>query len=171
MILKRNTMLTIFLLCISLSACGYRFAGSGSFPAGIKSVCIPILKNHTSEAGIENTITNDLIYEITRHDIAVLSSKDEADSILSGVIKSMTIETIAHIDPQTSSERRVTVRVHLKLTLRSGQVVWSIKNFSDYEEYDVATDKLETEQNRLDAISDLSKRLAEKIYARITEDF
>jgi len=164
-------MLTIFLLCISLSACGYRFAGSGSFPAGIKSVCIPILKNHTSEAGIENTITNDLIYEITRHDIAVLSSKDEADSILSGVIKSMTIETIAHIDPQTSSERRVTVRVHLKLTLRSGQVVWSIKNFSDYEEYDVATDKLETEQNRLDAISDLSKRLAEKIYARITEDF
>ena len=164
-------MLTIFLLCISLSACGYRFAGSGSFPAGIKSVCIPILKNHTSEAGIENTITNDLIYEITRHDIAVLSSKDEADSILSGVIKSMTIETIAHIDPQTSSERRVTVTVSLKLTLRSGQVVWSIKDFSDYEEYDVAIDKLETEQSRLDAISDLSKRLAEKIYARITENF
>ena len=164
-------MLTIFLLCISLSACGYRFAGSGSFPAGIKSVCIPILKNHTSEAGIENTITNDLIYEITRHDIAVLSSKDEADSILSGVIKSMTIETITHIDPQTSSERRVTVTVNLKLTSHSGKVVRSINGLSDYEEYDVVTGKLETEQNRLDAISNLSKRLAERVYARITEDF
>jgi len=154
-----------------LTACGYRFAGSASFPAGIKSVCIPILKNHTSEAGIENTITNDLIYEITRHDITVLPSKDEADSILSGVIKSMTVETITHKDSQTSSERRVRVTVNLKLTSHSGKAVWSIKGLSDYEEYDVGTDKLETEQNRLDAISNLSKRLAEKVYARITEDF
>jgi len=171
LILKRNTIVPIFLLCISLSSCGYRFAGSGSFPAGIKSVCIPILKNLTSEAGIENTITNDLIYEVTRRDIAVLSNKDEADSILSGVIKSMTIETISRIDPQTSSERRVTVTVNLKLTSHSGKIVRSIKGLSDYEEYDVVTDKLETEQNRRDAISNLSKRLAEKVYARITEDF
>ena len=171
LILKRNNIWTIFLLCISLSACGYRFAGSGSFPAGIKSVCIPILKNHTSEAGIENTITNDLIYEVTRHDITVLSSKDKADGILSGVIRSMTIEAITHKDPQTSSERRVTVTVNLKLTSRSGKVVWSTKGLSDYEEYDVMQNKLETEQNRRDAISTLSKRLAERVYNRLTDDF
>ena len=171
MILKRNNIWTIFLLCISLSACGYRFAGSGSFPAGIKSVCIPILKNRTSEAGIENTITNDLIYEVTRHDITVLSSKDKADSILSGVIKSMTIETIAHKDPQTSSERRVTVTVDLKLTGPSGRVIWSAKGASANEAYKVMSDKLATEQNRRNAISALSKRLVERLYARITDDF
>jgi hypothetical protein len=49
-----------------LSSCGYRFVGSGSFPAGIKSVSIPILENRTSETGMENIITNDLIYEVTR---------------------------------------------------------------------------------------------------------
>ena len=171
MILRRIVVLLIFYLSLSFVACGYRFAGSGSFPAGIKSVNIPILKNNTSEVGIENTITNDLISEVTRHDITVLSKKEEAESILSGVIKSATIETIAYKDPQTSSERRVTVTVDLKLTLPSGEIVWFRKGISDYEEYDVVEDKLETEQNRRDAISDLSERLAEKIYASITENF
>lgn len=164
-------MVAIFLFCLSLLGCGYKFAGSGSFPVGIQSVCIPILKNNSSEAGVENTITNDLIYEITSHDIAILPSKSEADGVLSGVITSITIETIARQDTQTSSERRVTVTVHLTLTSRDGAIVRSVKGLSDHEEYDVATDKTETEQNKLDAISVLSKRLAEKVYNRITEDF
>jgi len=59
----------------------------------------------------------------------------------------------------------------LKLTLLNGSVVWSVKGLSDHEEYDVETGKIETEQNRSDAIAVLSKRLAKKVYAHITEVF
>ena len=171
LILKRNSIWLILILCISLSACGYKFAGSGSFPGGIKSVCVPVLKNRTSEAGIENTITNDLIYELNRHDITVLSSKDKADAFLSGTVWSVIIETIAYRDPTRASERRVTVTVNLKLTSHSGKVVWSRMGLSDNEAYDVMPGKLETEDNKREAISVLSKRLVETIYSSITADF
>jgi outer membrane lipopolysaccharide assembly protein LptE/RlpB len=169
--LKRNDIWIIFLFSMFLSSCGYRFVGSGSFPAGIKSVSIPILENRTSETGMENIITNDLIYEVTRDKKVALTSRSEADALLSGVIKSMSIETISRRGTHSPLERRVTVTVDLKLTVPDGRVIWSASGVSANEAYDVMSDKLATEQNRRNAISVLSKRLAEKVYNRITGDF
>jgi len=169
--LKRNNIWIIFLLSVFFTSCGYRFVGSGSFPAGIKSVCIPILENRTSETGVQNILTNDLIYEVTRDKKVALTSRDKADALLSGVIKSMSIETISRKGTHSSLERRVRVAVDLKLTGPDGRVIWSARGVSANEAYDVMPDKLATEQNRRDAISVLSKRLAEKIYNRITGDF
>ena len=168
---KRNNIWIVFALLMFSSACGYRFAGSGSFPAGIKSVRISILENRTSETGMENIITNDLIYEVTRDKKVALTSMDKADALLSGVIKSMSIETISRRGTHSSLERRVTVTVDLKLTGPNGRVIWSARGVSANEAYDVMSDKPATEQNRRDAISVLSKRLAEKVYNRITADF
>ena len=152
-----------------LSACGYRFAGGGTLPSGIKSVCVTILENRTSEIGVENTFTNDLIYEFTRN--GKFASIDKADALLSGVVKSMSIETISHSGAHTSIERRVTITLDLKLTDKGGRIIWSAKGVSGNEAYDVAPDKLSTEQNRRSAISTLSERLAEKVYNSLTEDF
>jgi hypothetical protein len=137
-----------------LSACGYRFAGGGTFPSGINSVCVTILENRTSEIGVENTFTNDLIYEFTRN--GKIASIDKADALLSGVVKSMSIETISRSGSHTSND---------------GRIIWSAKGVSGNEAYDVASDKLSTEQNRRSAISTLSERLAEKVYNRLTDDF
>ncbi|MDO9565144.1 MAG: LptE family protein [Candidatus Desulfaltia sp.] len=158
------------ILCflVFLSACGYRFAGGGTLPSGINSVSVKILENRTSEIGIENTFTNDLIYEFTRK--GKIASIDKADAFLSGVIQSMSIETISHSGVHTSLERRVTFTLDLKLTDNNGRIVWS-KAVSGDEAYDVVSAKLSTEQNRHDAISTLSKRLAEKVYNSLTEDF
>lgn len=151
-----------------LSACGYKFAGGGTLPSGINSVCVTILENRTSEIGVENTFTNDLIYEFTRN--GKFASIDKADALLSGVVKSMSIETISHSGAQTSLERRVKFTLDLKLTDQNGRILWS-KGISDNEAYDVVSDKLSTEQNRHNAISTLSTRLAEKVYNSLTADF
>ena len=152
--LKRNNIWIIFLLLMFFSACGYRFTGGGSFPAGIRSVCVSILENRTSETGAENIFTNDLIYEITRGNKAVLTSKDKAGALLSGVIKSMSIETISRKGTHSSLslERRVTVTVDLKLTDPDDNIIWSAKDVSAKEAYDVMPNKMATEQNRRDAI-------------------
>lgn len=166
----KNIWTVFFVLCLlSLSACGYKFAGGGSLPQGIKTVYIAMLENRTPETGAENIFTNDLIYEFTKNN--AVASKDQADAYLSGIIKTMSIETISHRGTQTSLERRVKIALDLKLTDTDGKVIWIAKDISENEEYDVMSDKLETEQKRRDAISDLSKRLAEKIYNRLTEDF
>ncbi len=153
-----------------LSACGYRFAGGGTLPSGIKSVCVTILENRTSEIGVENTFTNDLIYEFTKN--GKIARIDKADALLSGVIRSMSIETISRSKAHTSRERRVTFTLDLKLTDNEGRIIWSAKGVSGNEAYDVVSDnKLSTEQNRRSAISTLSIRLAEKVYNSLTEDF
>ena len=171
MFLKKSNIWIIFLFLMTVSACGYKFAGGGSSPAGIKSICVVTLENRTSETGAENIFTNDLIYEVTRGNKIFLTNKDKAEALLSGVIKSMDLKTISHKGTHSSLERRVTIKVDIELTNTNGKVIWSAYNVSANEAYDVMPDKLATEQKRRNAISALSKRLAKKIYARITDDF
>lgn len=171
MILKEKNIWIVFLCLLSLffSACGYRFTGGGNLPQGIKTVYIAMLENRTSETGAENIFTNDLIYEFTKNN--EVASKDQADAYLSGIIKSMSIETISHRGTYTSLERRVKIALDLKLTDTDGKVIWIAKDISENEEYDVMSDKLATEKKRRDAILALSKRLAEKVHNRLTEGF
>ncbi len=171
MILKEKNIWIVFLCLLSLffSACGYRFTGGGNLPQGIQTVYITMLENRTSETGAENIFTNDLIYEFTKNN--EVASKDQADAYLSGIIKSMSIETISHRGTYTSLERRVKIALDLKLTDTDGKVIWIAKDISENEEYDVMSDKLATEQKRRDAILALSKRLAEKVHNRLTEGF
>ena len=120
---------------------------------------------------MENVFTNDIVYEFTRNRKGALADMDKADAILLGVIESMSIETISRKGISTSIERRVTVVISLKLKDREGKVIWSAESISAKEAYDVASDKIATEKNRRDAISALSKRVAEKIYNSLTDNF
>lgn len=169
--IKRKALWIILVLWVVFSACGYRFAGSGSFPAGTKTISISIFENRTAETGLENIVTNDLIYEVTRSRGAALIRKDKAEANLSGVIVSTQTGSISRSSVDTSLERRVMVTLNLKLTNTSGIIIWSAKGVAESEAYVVEGDKQGTEQNRQDAISKASKRLAEKIYNRLTEDF
>lgn len=171
MSLKRYSIWIVFFFILLSSACGYRLTGGGDFPAGVKSVFISVYKNRTSETGIENTFTNDLINEVTRRQKVAISDKGKADSLFFGVIRGMSIETISRKDTSSSIERRVTIAVDCKLTDPKGRVIWSTRGISDNEAYDVASDKQVTEKNRREAIFVLSERLAEKIYNRLTDDF
>ena len=66
----------LILLGSFLSACGYRFAGGGSLPSGITSISVEMFENRTGETGVENIITNDLIYEFTRHEQVVVTGSE-----------------------------------------------------------------------------------------------
>ena len=140
-------------------------------PEGIKSLSIKMLENRTSETGAENIFTNDLIYEISSFGKVSLTKEDSADGILTGVIKSMRIDAISHRDSYSSLERRVIITLSLKLTDPTGRVIWSAKELSANEDYIVSSDKQATERNRREAVKTLSKRLAEKVYNRLTDDF
>ncbi len=169
--ITRKALWIILVVWVVFSACGYRFAGSGSLPAGIKTMSITIFENRTVETGLENVVTNDLIYEVTRSRGVALVRKDKAEANLSGVIVSTQTGSISRSSVETSTERRVTVTLNLKLTNTSGIIIWSANGVAESEAYVVENDKQGTEQNRRDAISKASKKLAENIYNRLTEDF
>jgi len=170
---KREIVFFILFLLILVSSCSYRFAGSGDFPEGTQSIFIPILENRTSETGLEKLITDDLIYEFTRNRKDVLAgSIDDTDAVLYGIIHSIGIETISRDDPNTSTERSVRLSVDMKLVVPEGRVIWRVIGITADEAYNVLPgNKYKTIQNKREAISKLSQRLAEKIYTRMTDNF
>ncbi len=161
----------LILYCALFTGCGYRFSGGGSFPSGIKSVFVEIFENNTSETGIEQKFTNDLIYEITRNGSVIFTAKESAEGIISGVIVSSSTETVSPRGVTAASERRVRVRVDLKLTLSDGKVVWSAKGVTTNEAYQVAPTNQQTEENKREAIDTISEELAESVLNRLTSDF
>jgi hypothetical protein len=169
MLIKIKRRRIIPLLGLFFLACGYRFPGGGNLPTGVEKVFIEIFENRTNETGLENIITRDLIYEFTRN--KKVTTRNEADAILSGVCESMRIETIARKDVLTAEERRVIITVDLQLTGSDGRGIWSEKGMSGNEAYDVSANKQETERNRRVAITLISKRLSERVYSRLTDDF
>ncbi|MFQ5483974.1 MAG: LPS assembly lipoprotein LptE [Desulfobacterales bacterium] len=152
-------------------ACGYKFAGSGSFPGGVRSIYITIFENRTLKTGIEKIFTDDLINEFIRKNEAVLAAHlENAEAILSGVITGMGIETVFHTGADTSDEREVTIGVSFKLKDRHKKVLWA-NVVLESQTYPVGLTKTETEQNLQDAIIALSERIAEKAFNRLTSDF
>jgi len=167
---KKYAWALIFLL-LSFSACGYRFAGSGNLPLGISSIHVNMFANNSRETGFENVITNDIIYEFTRKKKDSITKSDQADGILTGLVSSVRTDTIAREDAGTSLTRRITVSVNVKLTDRHGTVVWSEDNITESEAFDVISGNVANELRRKDVLNNISKRLAEKIFNRLTEDF
>lgn len=156
--------------CLLFYSCAYRFAGSGELPSSVKKVSVSVLENKTAESGIENIITNDIIYEFTKHG-KIVAKKDEADAFLSGVIESAGDAAISRSSTITSLERRVTVVVSLKLKGKDGNIIWTGPSISDDQAFTVLSDKLATENEMRKAIEVLSKRLAEKAYNKLTDNF
>ncbi len=167
----KRTLCLVLLILMLLPACGYRFSGGGSLPGGTETLSVLMLENRTAEVGIQTQLNSDIIYEVTRRDSARIARPESADALLSGIVKTVQDTDIAHTGTSTASQRRVTLTVDMKLERQDGTMLWSRNGLSDYEAYDVAADRTQTDLNRRSAVEKLSKRLAETIYKSITDDF
>ncbi len=161
------------ILAAVISSCGYHFAGGGDFPAGVTRIFIPMLENRTSETGVERLFTNDLIYEFTRsREERLANERSTADGILTGTIVSLTVQNIARSSISSARERRVTGTLTLRLESPEGQKLWQSANIVEREAYTVVTEnKTATDQNKSDAIAELSKKMAESAFTQLTDNF
>ncbi len=169
----KNAFLIWFLaLCASVAGCNYRLTGEGDFPGGVRTLSIPIFANQTSEVGVESAFTNDLIFEMNRNGRAVLDLQENPDAVLTVIIRSVRIDAASRSAEQSSRERRIRFGVDAKLTTaQDNRAIWQRKGLSANETYLVSDDKLQTEKNKRDAIGELSKRMAERIYNSLVENF
>jgi outer membrane lipopolysaccharide assembly protein LptE/RlpB len=176
--LKHIPRLTIWLIILVLTGCvlstpgcGYHFSGGGALPENVTSICVQVFENKTSETGLEHTIANEIINYFTRFENVTLVGKEEAQATLTGVVQSSSISTIAHKSSYVSSERRIKIMVEVKLNSSKGDLLWMSGPTSEDETYLVDPDKMQTEENKKSALAKISKRLAERIYYRMTDNF
>jgi hypothetical protein len=79
-----------YLAFLCLLGCGYQFAGrSDLFPKDVHSVYVEPFLNQTRDVGIQHEITTALRSELYRRgQLQVVDLPDQADAILSGVVRS-----------------------------------------------------------------------------------
>jgi outer membrane lipopolysaccharide assembly protein LptE/RlpB len=159
-------------LFVALQACGYRFAGGGSLPAGIRHLYIPTMENRSAETGIETTVTNALAEEAGRRQIEVTASAETADGVLIGEISRIATTTVSRSGANTAAERRVEIQVRLRLEDTAARELKRIDTVEADRVYDVIDgDEAATEANRKVALEEASRDLAESVYQRLTNDF
>lgn len=170
--IRRAALLcTLALALAGLAACGYQFSGGGEVRGGIERISISFFKNQSGETGIEAIVTNDIVNQFTRFKTVKVVDKASAEGILTGVISSAQIRTISHTTPNQPAERRITLHLQVSLKTPDGRLIWSTRDISASDSYDVAPEKRRTEQNKKSAIASASQRLAERIYYRLTDEF
>jgi hypothetical protein len=132
---------------------------------------VEVLNNRTSEPGLENTVTDDLIFELTRSGQVKVTEPENADAVIKGSIEKLAIRSVSRSEILTTKAERVFIFLDLQLVDADGQVLWRGSGIEEDQAYQVADDDLATEANRRRAIQELSRRLAQKVYNRITADF
>ena len=157
---------------LGLSACGYHFRGGGELPGGVKTVYIKQFQNKTSDVAIETQFTNDLVDEfLLNRKEAVVQNQKNADVVIQGIITTSRTQTISRGASLKAQQRRVIIAVDVSVYDRSGKRVWFAKSITANQQYDVAPLKQDTLANRSEALAKLSKKMAERIYDRLTENF
>ena len=140
-------------------------------PGDVQHITIEIFDNRTGETGIETIITNDVINEFSRTRIVEVTGGENADAVLSGVIRSAGTRAISHRSAYTTAEKEITIILDLTLATPEGKVLWTAKGIEESENYAVGSEKIRTEQNKKSAVASLSGRLAQRIFYRITDRF
>jgi outer membrane lipopolysaccharide assembly protein LptE/RlpB len=160
------------LLLLIVTGCGYHFSGQGNpFSEDIKTIAIPVFSNQTGEAGFENYLTNQLVYEFTsRKRLRVVDIKD-ADVVLKGKIRSINLPDISFSGSYHGLERKAVVTIEAVLEKRDGSVLWQDKDIIREEVYKVESSPLATESNKQAALHKIAADLAEMTHMRIFEDF
>ena len=162
----------IIILMLLPTGCGYRFAGGGSVPGGVKAVSITIFENRTAQTGLETMLTNDLIYEFTRAGAVTVRPTHTADAVVSGTIQRLQIVPIAHTGTTTTIQQRAVVATDIKMTATADNAtIWERKGLSEEASFDVGATKSATNANLRGALEMISKKLAERVYTDMTADF
>ncbi len=106
----KNFKFFIFLLLLS---CRY-YSLAGSIPPHINSIAIPIVENQTSEFGISESVTENLLNIFSKENILKITDEEDATSILRGKITRITDAPYTFTKEEAVTEYRFTVQMSLE---------------------------------------------------------
>jgi outer membrane lipopolysaccharide assembly protein LptE/RlpB len=166
-------LVTVTFLCLFLLvSCGYQMVGKEThLPPGITSVAIPTFVNQTFEPGIEVPLTQGFLKEFIQDRRVKVVGRNEADSVLEGVIKSFQLYSVSYDRSGIALEYQASVVLDLTLKRKNGEILWVEKDLSDSRTYRTSTNILVSESNKVAAIQSLGRFIAERMRNRFFYNF
>jgi outer membrane lipopolysaccharide assembly protein LptE/RlpB len=170
MAFRKKLFLTFF--AVLLAGCGYQMVGKETHvPPGINSIAIPTFVNQTFEPGIEVPFTQGFLREFIQDRRVKVVGRDEADSVLEGIIKSFQLSSVSYDQSGIALEYQTTVVIDLTLKKKTGEIIWVEKNLSDSRFYRTSRNILVSESNKAAATQSLARFMAERIRNRFFYNF
>ncbi len=161
-------------LALLLPGCGYHFQGiQTGLPPDIHSIAIPMFGNQSLQTGVEAEITRALAARFISAARLEVTDRASADALLTGMVKSVENYPIGISGGtiQSATQYRYTVVVEMTLAQPStGKIIWK-GEISEYRIYSVESSLAATENNKQEAIRQISTLLAERIYSVILDNF
>ena len=166
-------LITFIILPALLCGCGYHFGGeTDQLPGGVRHLYVTLFDNQTQEAFLENMVTNRVIEKFARTGkIHIVEDKNAADGVLSGIISNYDRNAVTYNQSDTIIEYRSRIQCAAELRrVEDNSVLWK-GTVSWDDEFMATVDREITED--LEAVTQeaIAKRLADELYARLTENF
>jgi outer membrane lipopolysaccharide assembly protein LptE/RlpB len=162
----------VSIFTVLVVGCGYQLVGKEThLPPNIRSLAIPTFVNQTFEPGIEIPFTQGFLKEFIQDRRVKVTGRNEADSVLEGVIKSFRIHAVSFDRSGVALEYQASGVIDLTLRKRNGEILWIEKDLSDYRVYRTSANILVTESNKAAAIELLARFMAERIRNRFFYNF
>lgn len=171
--MKKLTLGLCLVVLTLLSACGYHISGRGeNLPDDIQSIFVVPFTNKTTEPFIENQLTNEVRDQFSRRrTLEVVADEELADTIMSGVITSYRTRSVSYDENDDITEYRVAMTVDAKLVRTNGEdVIWQ-GVVTWQEEFFASDDRAEQDYRETETQEDVSRRLAQEVYNRLTDNF
>ncbi|MFZ4576642.1 MAG: LptE family protein [Phycisphaerales bacterium] len=152
--------------CSSDPQKGYSFATT--FPAGVRTVSVPMFTNSTMHTGVEAEVTEALIKELQRSTPLRVTSDTGADSVLVGVIREVDMRRLS-LERRSGLVQEVAVQITVDFEWtdrRSGKVLSSRRGLSSSDTFVPARPSGEPiEVAEIGAASRLAKALTSELRA------
>ncbi len=152
--------------------CGYQMVGKEThLPPGLTSIAIPTFRNQTLEPGIEVPFTQGFLREFINDRRVRVVDRNEADSILEGVIKSFDIYSVSYDRSGLAIEYQTSVVVDLTLKKQTGEILWKMQDLSESRWYRTSGNVLISESNKAAAMQQTGRFMAERVRNRFFHQF
>jgi outer membrane lipopolysaccharide assembly protein LptE/RlpB len=162
-------LLLVLATCLS-AGCGYSFRGN--LPGHIKTVAVPMFKNRTEAAGLENTITSAVVSAFSSGGRLRVVPAEEADSILEG-------EIVGYQLDGAGFDRNANVQAyHLRVVLnvafrdvRQNKLLWQEKSLTQTSDFQVQGQVSDTLAQGSGAASQAAADIGRKIASAAVDLF
>ncbi len=183
----------IALFCtIILFSCGYTLQGGAKLSGDIKSISVPVFKNKSSQVGAEIIFTNILIEEFMKSSAVKIINPEEqpnleaensilqknglhnnsnADAVIIGTIVSISFDALARTSKDIVYNRGLNAVVTVEMKSKNGDILFSLRNFTESESYFVTHENLVDEKAVQSTLKIVADRFARRVVSQMCDNF
>ena len=144
-----------------------------SLPAGVNSLAIPLAKNFTIEAGLEDMFTQEMSKRLSADGrIAVVPADFGAEAELRCVMRDLSTQPVSFTKEGRAAAESITLEAECSLVAPDSEsLIWKSGPLAASEEYPLTDNYLANEDGKARALAEICRDISESVRSRLLDSF